>query len=280
MTKPNKKNPADNPISAGPAFFFSSNVDPSTIIDGYTGARQRHGLNIKGNDTSQHLEAAVKPPPTPSTKSAAPPASAFKRSAAVQLGKATARPVLISAPAATSGTLPDLTKAYLEQLIGWYREYEGLNPRERSKHVWIKNAQGAFYPSPDESWVGINQSIKNRERNVETDARDLHNHIHAMRVPLTKEVLDQLLDWNVEKTGKPRRKNSTVWLKNDSKEGNEKWSIAPYRWNEIEREFGFIGVRERLGAESLDQYVRQRNTARIDAMILSQGPLQNGPRRV
>lgn len=160
-------------------------------------------------------------------------------------------------------TLPDLTNAYLNQLIGWYREQVGENPTVKSKIVWIKPGNSHFRPSQDESWMAIGHAIRNRTRNVETPATDLASHIRSIAIPLTKETLTSYIAWHEEKTGRPYHRNSPVWIK--SNDGS--WEIAPFRWQDIRHEFKKPEVCATLGANSLEQFDAKRRASVLDAKL-------------
>lgn len=168
-----------------------------------------------------------------------------------------------AAAAAKVSDLPPMTDDYLIERIGWHREHMGVNPREQSPVVWLKDKDGSFYSSDKESWAAISIAIGNASGSLKGSAKNLQQYVRAMRVPdVTPERLHQLLVWNHEKTNKPLRKSETVWLK-EGEGHNTTWSVAPYRWGDIRREFDYLEIRQRLGAESLEVFIRQRNEAKL-----------------
>lgn len=167
----------------------------------------------------------------------------------------------------SSDILPDLTNAYLDQLVGWHRQKTGLNPRANCQTVWIKDRFDQWQASPHETWPGISQAIIKRERNVETRGANLFEHVRNIRIDMTPAILNQLLDWYREKTGKEHRKNQTVWIKDERGE----WDIALFRWSDVDNEFRYQDVRDRMGADDLQQYKQKRLTAAIDMLVYAQG---------
>ena len=163
--------------------------------------------------------------------------------------------------------LPDLTTVYLDQLVGWHRQKTGLNPRANCQTVWVKDRHDQWQNSPHETWPGISQAILRRERNVQTPAANLFEHVRNMRIDMTPAILNQLLDWYYEKTGKEHRKNQTVWIK----DGRGEWDIALFRWSDVDSEFRYADVRQRMGADDLQHYKHKRLTTAIDLMVYAQG---------
>lgn len=168
-----------------------------------------------------------------------------------------------AAKAPALSQLPAITNQYLTEIIGWHREHIKLNPAKTSGPVWTKNEDGSFYPSKTLIWGAIDLAIANTD--LGNGAKSLKDYIQKMRVPdLTPERLKSLLEWHKEKTGKPPRKDidTIVWVK----EGIDKksfWSVAPYRWREIENEFRHKDVCIKLGAESLEGFKRLQREERL-----------------
>ena len=163
--------------------------------------------------------------------------------------------------------LPDLTNAYLNQLIGWNRQRTGLNPRANLQVVWVKDRHDQWQESETESWPAISQAIIKRERNVETAETTLLAHIRSLRVEISPQIVNQLLNWYYEKTGRDHKKNETVWIKTASGE----WDMAMYRWSDVDAEFRHEDVRARMGAKDLQHYKHKLRTEAIDRIVLGSG---------
>ncbi len=223
---------ADMPVDASISNVFGLYGAPiETImqkVGSYRGPRHSHSLD-GGSQRRRGAKAAV--PETTAPKATAEPVKPPE----VKIPRAAFD---MAAAPDSNQPKPDLTNDYLNKLIGWHREYERSNPRPGSKYVRIKT-DGVWSISRTESWSDIDDALKTRRRNVESQALSLKEHIHAMRLNLTPERLGQLLDWFRERTGKDHCKHSTVWLKDKTADGRTVWTVASYRWREIERR-GFI----------------------------------------
>jgi hypothetical protein len=149
----------------------------------------------------------------------------------------------------------DLTDLCLVQIMEWHMEKEGSYPNAASiTPVWIKDK--GEWKETSESWVKINQAIKNKQRNTKTEANSIRefkviHHLHD-RPSITDEYLHNVIKWHKEKEGHyPSVQSDTpVWLK----DAEDHWSKANDEWHMIQQSMALPSLRSYTSYKSLASF--------------------------